>query len=191
MLVTGGLVGLLALAGCGAAQTAQTAQDRPSVPGINVSEGGIYVRNAVLAYSPEGYPAGGEAPARLALVNTTEQEVRLVEAVTPAGREVTVVEAVARPAAPADVPAEEAEEPAAPAPAQPEPGQPPEVVLGPGGFVDVTLEIAGLTEELGLAANVPLQLTFDNQVSFALMLPVAPPMQAEPRDEPLDVGHGH
>lgn len=76
-------VGVLALvlAGCGTGRDAQTSLDLPSVPGVNASaeDGSVLLRNAAIAFSPDGYPAGGDAPVELHLVNTTDGTVRLVE----------------------------------------------------------------------------------------------------------------
>ena len=76
-------VGVLALvlAGCGTGRDAPTSLDLPSVPGVNVSaeDESVLLRNAMVVFSLEGYPAGGDAPVELWLVNTTDETVRLVE----------------------------------------------------------------------------------------------------------------
>ncbi|QSB15060.1 hypothetical protein JQS43_01370 [Natronosporangium hydrolyticum] len=186
MAATSGLLGL-ALVGCGATQNAATAQDRPSVPGVNVSDEGVSARNVIIEFAPEGYAVGENAPVRMALINETMEPVQLTSVSSPAAQEVTVRDAVT-----VTLPRPDPEDPAIADPAPTDPAAASqEVALGPEGFIDVTFELTGLTEELGLAAVVPLTLTFDNGAELSLMAPVAPPLQPEERGEHLDVGHGH
>lgn len=183
---TSGLLGL-ALIGCGATQNAATAHDRPSVPGVNVSDAGVSARNAIIEFSPEGYAVGENAPIQVALINDTNEPVRLVEVSSPAAQSVTVADATIVTLPQPD--------PADPDVADPQPTDPAEaaqeIALGPQGFITATFELTGLTEELGLAAVTPLQLTFDNGAELSLMVPVAPPLAPQERGEHLDVGHGH
>jgi hypothetical protein len=85
-------VGVLALvlAGCGTGRDAPTSLNLPSVPGVNVSaeDESVLLRNAMIVFSLEGYPAGGDAPVELWLVNTTDDTIRLVEVTADAAEAV-------------------------------------------------------------------------------------------------------
>lgn len=176
----GGLL-CLALAGCGAAQNAQTAQNRSAVAGVNSTEAGIAVRNATVPFSPEGYPAGGDAPIQMAMLNESNELVRLVEVTSPAAQSVTLaaVEPV-RPVEPVDPEVPGAEE---------EPTGPDELALAPGEFVTAIFQASELVVGLDGASTVPIELTFSNQTELSLVVPIAPPDEPLPREEPLDVGH--
>jgi hypothetical protein len=73
------------LTGCSAGLYTQTADQKPTVPGINVSAPGrdgagtVSVRNAMLAYpGTEGYKAGSEAQVKIWLFNNLPEPVRVV-----------------------------------------------------------------------------------------------------------------
>lgn len=170
-------IGLLALVltGCGAGQTANTSQDRPAVPGINLSDAGIAVRNAAVEPTAEGYPAGGNAPIHLVLVNDREDPVRLVRLSSADAQSVTLAQAVQVGAATAGT------TPAAPGQA--------DLQLVPGGLYSVTLQANGLREQLTSAGDIALELAFDDNTVFNLEVPVAPPLEPPARGEPIDTGH--
>jgi copper(I)-binding protein len=165
-----GLLGL-ALAGCGAGLDASSAQTLGSVPGVDADVAGIAVRNAVVLFEAEGYPAGADAPLELSIVNRNEQPVRLVEATAEAVRSVTVASVVRIGGT-----------------ATPEPTRltEPELVVGPGELVSATLQLTGLGQPLNGTSAVPVTLTFDNGGVVSLNVPLATPLEAEPR-EPMEL----
>lgn len=68
------------LAGCSAGQIAETARKKSSVPGVNVNQGAIAIRNALVEPSPEegGWKPGSEVPIDLRLINTGQVPDTLV-----------------------------------------------------------------------------------------------------------------
>lgn len=169
-----GLLGL-ALAGCGAGQDAASARTLESVPGVDADAAGIAVRNAVVLFEAEGYPAGADAPLELSIVNRNEQPVRLVTASAEAVRSVTVASVVRVGGTAAPEPAEPAE---------------PELVVGPGELVNATLRLTGIGQPLNGTLAVPLTLTFDNGAEMTLNVPLATPLEAQPR-EPMELEEEH
>lgn len=197
VLVAGvGAVGAMAaLAGCGAGKDAATAQDLPSVPGVNVSEDGISVHNAVVAFSSEGYAAGEDAPVLLTFVNQIGEQVTLADVTSPVAADSTVVAATEidtpdAPAKPEALPEQEATPPPPTPPA--DNGSTPdgvEVSLPASSLVDATLALRGLSQDVDALTSVPLELTFDNGVVIPLTVTMTPPDEPQPRGEHLDVGH--
>lgn len=175
--LTAATIGLLALVltGCGAGQTANTAADRPTVPGINVTEAGIAVRNAVVESTTNGYPAGGNAPIRLVVVNERYEPVRLVRISSTDAQSVSLTRAELIGTA----------SPGTPAPA---PGQS-NLQLAPGGLYELTLQATGLREQVTGAGSIALELAFDNNTVFTMDVPVAPPLTPPARGEPIDTHH--
>lgn len=174
MVAASGLLGL-ALAGCGAGQDAASTRTLESVPGVNADAAGIAVRNAVVPFAAEGYPTGADAPLELSVVNQNDQPVRLVEASAEAVREVTVTSVVRVGGTATPAPAEPAE---------------PELVVGPGEVVNATLQLTGLGTALDGTSAVPVTLTFDNGGELPLIVPVATPLEAQPR-EPMELEEEH
>jgi hypothetical protein len=99
VVAVAGLVALV-LAGCGTGRDAPTSLDLPSVPGVNLSadDGSVLLRNANVVFSLDGYPAGGQAPVELWLVNTTQETIRLVEVTAGQATAVTFDELTLAPA---------------------------------------------------------------------------------------------
>lgn len=172
LAAAGGLLGL-ALAGCGSGQDAPTAQTLPSIPGVNADNAGVAVRNARIPFDPAGYPAGADAQIELAIVNNSTEPVQLVDLNSPAASSVTVVEAVQ---------VDPSGEPTGP----PDGGASAQLMLAPDQIFEVTLQVAGLAEELDGTVTLPLELSFDNGAAFALEVPTEPPARPLPR-EPMDL----
>ena len=177
--VASGLLGL-ALTGCGTGSDAATAANLTSAPGVSATDQAVAVRNAQVQFSPEGYPAGGDAPIELSVVNGGTEPVQLVDLSSPAAAEVTVTDVA--------YVGEQPGEPGGP----PNGGTAPELLLAPNGLADVTLLATGLTEPLDGLTVLPLELAFDNGAALSLELPVATPAEPLPR-EPLDLSEeeGH
>jgi copper(I)-binding protein len=77
--IVAGLAAMLALAGCGAGQNTQTDSVEPAVNGTLGQVGDIMIRDAQFAYPTGGvYPAGGEGPLVLTIVNTGPTDDELV-----------------------------------------------------------------------------------------------------------------
>ena len=91
MAAVTGLAGLV-LAGCGSAQTAATAEQLPSVPGLNLSEDGLEIRNLQVPYAPEGYSTGGDVPVLMTIFNDSDQPVRLLDVDSSLGASANVVD---------------------------------------------------------------------------------------------------
>lgn len=171
-----GLLGL-ALAGCGTGQGAPTSNTLSSIPGVNADDAGVAVRNARVPFAEAGYPAGGDAPVELTVVNTGTEPVRLVELSSPAAGSLTLagVEYVGAP--PDGI------------------GTGSQLRLPPGGLANATLTATGLIESLDGTVPLPVVLVFDNGAQLALQLPTAPPDEPLPR-EPMILdeeaeGEGH
>jgi copper(I)-binding protein len=169
-----GLLGL-ALAGCGAGLDAASSRTLESVPGVDADVAGIAVRNAMVLFEAEGYPAGADAPLELSIVNRNDQSVRLVEATAEAVRSVTVASVVRIGGTATPAPAEPAE---------------PELVVGPGELVNATLQLTGIGQPLNGTSAVPVTLTFDNGAEIPLNVPLATPLEAQPR-EPMELEAEH
>jgi copper(I)-binding protein len=146
----GGLLGLV-LASCGAGQTASTSQQGPSIPGVNAQAGSILVRNALVPYNPQGYPAGADLPVELSIFNGGPLPVRLVEVGSPVAGSVTVLDG----------------------------GFPLEVA--PGQRVAAELLLTGLAEPFDGLGTVPVGLSFDTGPGITLEVPMAPPEEPEVR----------
>jgi copper(I)-binding protein len=94
LVVAGGMVGGLALAGCAAGQQAQTAEQRPTVDGQNGSLGPLALRDVTLEYPSAGvYEQGGDARLEMVVANDSGDSDALVEVRTDAAQEVRITEA--------------------------------------------------------------------------------------------------
>lgn len=83
------MVGVFALAGCGAGQITQTGSQASGVGGASANIGQIAVREAAFAFTGDGksaaiYPAGGEAPLTMTVVNFGSQVDKLTNVSSPA-----------------------------------------------------------------------------------------------------------
>jgi len=83
------MVGALALAGCGAGQITQTSSQASGVGGASANVGQIAIREAAFAFTGDGksaaiYPAGGEAPLTMTVVNFGSQVDKLTNVSSPA-----------------------------------------------------------------------------------------------------------
>jgi copper(I)-binding protein len=124
-LVIGAMIAAVAVAGCGAGQITQTSRQVAAVEGAGATAGQIAVRNATVEFdgAAEGaavYPAGGNAPLQMVIVNTGAELDRLVAASSPVatsveisgvlripgGQALTIEGAPAQAVAPAPLPAE-------------------------------------------------------------------------------------
>lgn len=158
------LVGLLglALAGCGAGQGALTSQIEPSVPGVSArtDDSSVLIRNAFLVDAGGGYPAGGEAPVSLNLVNQTGNPIRLVSASSPVARSIAVDSPAGAAGDRATIPANQ--------------------------VVSLTLQLTDLAEPVRGGGSVPLELRFDNGGTVSLEVPVAAPVSPTGQPAPRE-----
>src|SRR5690606_21226385 len=179
MAAVTGLAGLV-LAGCGSAQTAATAEQLPSVPGLNLSEDGLEIRNLQVPYAPEGYSTGGDVPVLMTIFNDSDQPVRLLDVDSSLGASANVVDvsAVRYPALPGQ-----------PQPEQPAPGQTVDVAFGPGEFAHITMRVNQISAPVDPAGGVPIELRFDNGVTVTVIAPIVPPLEPAERAEPENIGH--
>jgi hypothetical protein len=69
-MLAAGLAGVVT--GCSAGQDTQTDKIVPAVPGANAEtpDRNVLLRDVLVAYQPNGYPAGGTAPLSVHIVNT-------------------------------------------------------------------------------------------------------------------------
>lgn len=158
-----GLLGL-ALAGCGTGQGAPTSNTLSSIPGVNADGAGVAVRNARVPFAEGGYPAGGDAPVELTVVNTGTEPLRLVEQSSPAAGSVTVASVELVGVAPDGT------------------GVGNQLRLPPGGLANATLTASGLVGALDGTVPLPVTLVFDNGAELDLELPTAPPEEPLPRE---------
>jgi copper(I)-binding protein len=94
-LVVGALIAAVAVAGCGAGQITQTSRQVAAVEGANATAGEIAIRNATVEFDAPAqgaavYPAGGNAPLQMSIVNTGAEVDRLVAASSPAAASVEI-----------------------------------------------------------------------------------------------------
>jgi copper(I)-binding protein len=94
-VVTGAVIGAMALAGCGAGQITQTSTQVPSIVGANAGNQSVVVRDAHIEFADEAkganiYPRGGAAPLQMSIVNTGGEPDRLVSASSPAAASVEI-----------------------------------------------------------------------------------------------------
>jgi copper(I)-binding protein len=94
-VVTGAVIGAMALAGCGAGQITQTSGQVPAVVGANAGNQSVVVRDAHIEFAEEAkganiYPRGGAAPLQMSIVNTGGEPDRLVSASSPAAASVEI-----------------------------------------------------------------------------------------------------
>jgi hypothetical protein len=68
---------LLLTAGCGAGQNAQTSKEVAAIPGIDADAGPICLRDLLIPYRADGYPAGSDVPLIVRLFSDAEQPVEL------------------------------------------------------------------------------------------------------------------
>lgn len=64
------------------------------------------------------------------------------------------------------------------------------VTIAPNQVVTATVTLSGLTEPVRGVGSLPLHLRFDNGATLSLQLPVAPPLEPEPRT-PMPVEEEH
>lgn len=185
----GVVVGALALAGCGAGQVAQTAQQVTAVGGANAGAGSVAVRNVEIEFGEqvEGasvYPAGGDAPLQMSIVNSGTAADRLVSASSPAAASVEVTGDVEIPAG--RLLTVEGEPAAAPAvPIVSGTARPTATPTTAEAAAGAQIVLTGLREDLRAGLTYPVTLTFERAGAVTLDVPVANP--AEPReDEPAE-----
>jgi copper(I)-binding protein len=95
VLVIGAVVGSVVLGGCAAGQVAQTAYQANSATGATVTQNGIAIRDAQVAFgnAPEGaavHPTGGTAPTEMHIINQSTQDDRLLSASSPVAASVQI-----------------------------------------------------------------------------------------------------
>jgi copper(I)-binding protein len=210
-----GLAAVLAVAGCSAGQNTQTDTVEPAVNGTLGRVGPIVLRDAQIAY-PRGnvYPAGGEAPLVLTIVNTGSGSDELVE-VTSAVAEDTQVsgdrnltpraaiqvgtpdrEATATPSSsavtttrtPTSSPSAppSTSPPASSSPASSSSAAPSSTSTSvrPAEIGKATIVLKGLNDPLRPGMTYPVTFVFRNAGSVTLDLPIATPTTARPEPTP-------
>jgi copper(I)-binding protein len=86
-----GVGAALGLTGCSAGQITQTSTQVAPVPGANVDAGELALRNVLIQYRPEGYPAGGDAPLVVRIFNNGMEPVTLTGVSTDQAASVNLV----------------------------------------------------------------------------------------------------
>jgi hypothetical protein len=173
---------LLAAAGCGAGQVAATGDMVPSIPGVDADAGPIALRNLLIPYRPDGYPAGSDVPLIVRIVSDATQPVTLTQ-ITPgppgkftvAAQRIVVVGATPMPSGPAPTPSG----PAAAAP----------ILVVPSGQIlrlvppaEPYLRAEKIAATLTFATTLPVRFTFSTGDSAVVEVPMAPPAY------PVDAG---
>lgn len=183
-LLTGALIGALALTGCGAGQIASTAGQVSSSGGSNVEVGQIAVRDAVIVFDDqpvEGdavYPRGSDAPLSMTVINEGVEADRLVSASSAWAAEVVVGGATEVPGGRALV----VEGDIAVAGAEAPGGSPtiePNTAPDDGLATQVTL--VGLLDDLRVGPTYEVVLTFERAGELRMQVPVG--NTSEPREE--------
>ncbi|WP_300012039.1 hypothetical protein [Pseudonocardia sp.] len=189
-LLTGALVGALALTGCGAGQISGTAEQVAAVSGANVGSGPIVVRDAVIEFGEQVagdvvHARGSDAPLSMTIVNEGAEADRLVSATSVWASEVRISGATAIPAGRAVVvqgvpPAPPVEEPDS-EDSSVTPTPTPAPTVAPAGGTQVVL--AGLVDDLRSGLTYELVLTFERAGEITMRVPVGSteePREAEP-----------
>ncbi|GAA2856823.1 hypothetical protein GCM10010472_12720 [Pseudonocardia halophobica] len=166
--------GALLLSGCGAGQVAQTAEQVAAVGGTGGVVGDVAVRNAEIAWptglAPTGavYQKGGQALVEMIIVNDGGAADRLVSASSEAGTQVVVTgEQVLAPQLPL-VAGDEGDVAAIP------------------GAKRITVEIAGLRDDVVAGRTYPLTLVFEKAGRLTVDLPVANPTTPRQDEAPAE-----
>ncbi|MCE0761413.1 copper chaperone PCu(A)C [Pseudonocardia kujensis] len=167
-------LGALLLSGCGAGQLAQTSEQVAAVGGTGGVVGDVAVRNAEIAWptglAPTGavYRKGGQALVEMVIVNDGGAADRLVSASSAAGTQVVVTgEQTLAPQLPL-VSGEEGDVAAIP------------------GAKRVTVEIAGLRDDIVAGRTYPLTLVFEKAGPLTVDLPVANPTTPRQDEAPAE-----
>jgi copper(I)-binding protein len=166
--------GALLLSGCGAGQLAQTSEQVAAVGGTGGVVGDVAVRNAEIAWpaglAPTGavYRKGGEALVEMVIVNDGGAADRIVSASSEAGSQVVVTgEQVLAPQLPL-VAGDEGDVSAIP------------------GAKRITVQIAGLREDVVAGRTYPLTLVFEKAGPLTVDLPVAVPTVPRQDEAPAE-----
>lgn len=210
-------VAVISIAGasaCGTGQITQTGDQVAAVPGANIDggpDGTIGLRDLVIAFNAEGYPAGGTAPLVVRIFNSGTTPITLTGATADeAAESVRLVggapTATAAPATPTATPTAEAE-PTGTASAAPTATATPEAPAPPAGQGTFSIEIpvasyvllvpgegpylqlTGLKKALEPGYVVPMRFLFEGGIEIAVRVPYGLPLTAGPRAEPEDIGH--
>lgn len=183
-LLTGALVGALALTGCSAGQVAGTAGQLANSAGSNVQVGDIGVRDGVIVFADqpvEGgavYTRGTDAPLSMTIVNQGTDADRLVSASSIWASEVAVSGATEIPGGRALV----VEGDTAVTGAEALGGTPtvgPNVAAEEGLAARMTL--VGLLDDIRAGGTYEVVLTFERAGELRLQVPVG--AASEPREE--------
>ncbi|GAY08737.1 copper chaperone PCu(A)C [Pseudonocardia sp. N23] len=159
-LVTGALIGALALAGCGAGKISQTADQQAAVSGANLTTQHIEIRNAEIEFPVGGsqrlaaYTAGASAPVTMSIANDDDLPDRLVSASSPIAGTVRIT----------------GDTQIAPHGALSASTTPGGVVGNLGSPIEITLE--GLRQDIGPGLGYPLTLVFERAGSVTVELPM-------------------
>jgi hypothetical protein len=93
-------VAVLALAGCSAGQVAETAILQTPISGLNAAsvDGSLLIRNLQVVYNgPAGYPADGDAPISVTLLNSTHNPITVAISSRPVDGQAPAVDVTAIP----------------------------------------------------------------------------------------------
>ena len=202
--VTVGLVAL-GIAGCSSGQVTQTDQIEPAVNGNQGNVGSIALRDVVVAYPESGrYPAGGEAPLTLAIVNIGGADDELTSVTSPAAAKVellgrgalparsglTVVVPESSPTSSSAETTDSSQPPSSGSPiasgepspgiasGEPSPGGEPSVTptdVAPEDVGTMSIVLTGLTKDLPTGRNVPITFVFAEAGQITLTVPIDSP----------------
>ncbi|MGY1820616.1 hypothetical protein [Geodermatophilus sp. SYSU D00079] len=197
------LLSPIALTACGAGQVTQTATQNRDKVGAEAQVGSITLRQVTLEHPDEGrYDAGDDAPLRMAVINSGNEDDTLV-GIEGEGFDGVLVtgQASASPAVPASpsasapatgaagtttAPAAGATTAAPAASSRVDVPVPGNSTVFIGGDGDLTVELADLTEELTAGQSIELTLTFQQAGEVTVRAIVANPDRVLPREEGFD-----
>jgi hypothetical protein len=169
---------LFVTSGCGAGQAAQTSQDVPVISGVDASAGPIVLRDLLIPFRQDGYPAGSDVPLVVRMYSNAEQPIELNQVVPAGSGSMTVGPrriSLRRPGTagrddapltPLVVPAEGA------------------LLLVPGSGPYLVAE--AITSALRYTDSVPVRFSFSTGDSVQVDVPMAAP--AQPIPNPSQVG---
>lgn len=97
LLAAAGLLAVTAgLTGCSSGKVSQTAEQREAIDGLNLTLGTLDIRDAAVDFPPDAaagvmsYPAGGNAPLTMVVVNSADTADTLVSASSPVATSVAL-----------------------------------------------------------------------------------------------------
>jgi hypothetical protein len=160
---------MLVTSACGAGQAAQSSQEVPAISGVDASAGPIDLRDLLIPFRQDGYPAGSDVPLVVRLYSNAEQPIELNQVVPASSGDMTVLPRRISLRQPGTTGAGDA--------------PPPPLVVPPEGALLLVpgsgpyLVADEITAALPYTASVPVRFSFSTGDSVQVDVPMAAPAQ--------------